>query len=57
MSYPLEPNNYGPYQDYDPGYITNAWTPDPPVEGVDYVEDTVMTPGGPKTMMIRRPRP
>lgn len=48
---------FGPYDDTDPAIIENAYTPDPPVEGVDYVVDTVNTPEGPKQMTIRRPRP
>lgn len=48
---------YGPYQESDPAVIEHADTPDPPVEGVDYVVDTVNTMDGPKQMTIRRPRP
>ena len=47
----------GPYESYDTGAIENAATPQPPVEGVDYVIDVVNTMDGPKEMTIRRARP
>lgn len=47
-----------PYEDYDTGMIENARTPEPPIEGIDFVIDWVNTPDGePKQVMIRKPRP
>lgn len=49
--------SYSPYESYDTGAIENAWPGNPPVEGEDFIVDTVNTLDGPVEMTIRRSRP